>query len=317
MADGVGAGAAGGAGFEFGVNVGRAASRAGFADVVRRAGEAGFDVIAAPDHLGCLSPFVSLATAASLDPRLRLRTYVLDAGFWNAALLARDVATLDVLSGGRVELGVGAGHVRDEHEDAGVRWGPLAERVRWMEDLLVEVRRRLADEAHSPRPVQRPVPLVVGAMSRAGLAVAARHADVVAFPGALQVRGERPGTLRLATAEEVAERVAHVREAAAGRPHRCDVLLQLVALDPDPERVAAELVAGDPHTSAADALASPACLFATDAADGAAQLRRRSAEFGFTAFSTHDWNLDALGRVVAELRRPPGPAGPVAAQRVG
>jgi hypothetical protein len=61
--------------------------------------------------------------------RLRLRTYVLDAGFWNAVLLARDVATLDALSDGRVELGVGAGHIRHEHENARLPWLPFRDRV--------------------------------------------------------------------------------------------------------------------------------------------------------------------------------------------
>ena len=77
-----------------------------FQRLIRRADELGYDAFAAPDHLGALAPFPALAAAASVSSRLRLRTYVLNAGFWNAALLAREVATVDLLSGGRSRSGL-------------------------------------------------------------------------------------------------------------------------------------------------------------------------------------------------------------------
>ena len=86
----------------------------------RWAEDAGFDVVTTADHVGGTSPFVMLSAAAVVTTRVRLRTYVLDYGFWNPGLLARDVATLDVLSGGRVEVGLGAGHKPLEHEAVGV-----------------------------------------------------------------------------------------------------------------------------------------------------------------------------------------------------
>ncbi len=97
---------------QFAVNVHSVASRREFEQLVHRADELGFDAFAAPDHLGFLAPFAALAAAGMVSARLRLRTYVLNAGFWNPALLAREVATLDVLSGGRAELGLGAGQAR-------------------------------------------------------------------------------------------------------------------------------------------------------------------------------------------------------------
>jgi alkanesulfonate monooxygenase SsuD/methylene tetrahydromethanopterin reductase-like flavin-dependent oxidoreductase (luciferase family) len=71
----------------------------------RTAEREGFDAVTVADHLGHTAPFTVLAAAAAVTSRVRLRTYVLDAYFWNAALLAREVATLDRLSGGREELG--------------------------------------------------------------------------------------------------------------------------------------------------------------------------------------------------------------------
>jgi hypothetical protein len=95
-----------------------------------------------PDYLGAPDPFAVLHAAAQLAQRMRLRTYVLNVGFWNPALLPRASATTDQLSGGRLELGLGAGHMRSEHEDAGVSWPRHRARVDQMERTLMEVRQR-------------------------------------------------------------------------------------------------------------------------------------------------------------------------------
>lgn len=286
----------------FGVNVRSVESTAAFRAHVRRADELGFDMLALPDHLGGPAPFATLTAAAMVTERMRLRTYVLNAGFWNAALLAREVATLDALSDGRAELGVGAGHMRSEHEDARLPWLPFAERVAAMEGLMVEVRERLAAPDHEPAPVQRPVPLIVGAMSRAGLDVAARLADVVAFAGMKQLPSARPGTFTLASSDEARARVEEVRRLAAGRAYRSDVLLQVVDVSRDPMESAAELAAGIPTMSAADILDSPFVLLAADPGEAAEELRRRQEVYGFDEVTTHAHNLEPLGEVIAAYR---------------
>ena len=287
---------------EFGVNLHAVGSWAEFEALVRRADGLGYDVFAAPDHLGALAPFPSLTAAAGLSRRLRLRTYVLNVGFWNPALLAREVATLDLLSDGRAELGLGAGHMKGEHDDAGLPWVPLEQRLRALETLLVDVRRRLADGDHRPRPVQQPVPVMIGAMSRRGLALAARHADIVGFAGLRQVAGAPAGTFTLASAAETGERVDEVRRLAGGRPYRSDLLLQTVVLGRDPEEAAAEVVAGAPELSVAQILDCPFVLFALDARHAADELRRRSAVFGIDTVTTHHPSLEALGQVIAAYR---------------
>lgn len=289
-------------GLRFGVNVRSVESTSAFRSHVRRADELGFDVVALPDHLGGPSPFATLTAAAMVTERLRLRTYVLNAGFWNAALLAREVATLDALSDGRAELGVGAGHMRSEHEDARLPWLPFGQRVESMERLMVQVRERLASPGHRPAPVQQPVPLVVGAMSQAGLEVAARLADVVAFAGARQVPGAAPGIFTLASSEQARVRVEEVRRLAAGRAYRSDVLLQVVDVSRDPAEAADELAAGIPTMSAADILDSPFVLLAGDPVEAAAELRRRQEVYGFDEVTTHAQNLEPLGMVMEAYR---------------
>lgn len=279
----------GGPPLTFGVNVRSARSRRDFVAFVGRAEELGYDILAAPDHLGGISPFAALAAAAVTTERLRLRTYVLNIGFWNPALLAREVRTLDMLSEGRAELGLGAGHMKSEHDEAGLPWRPLPERVEQLERVVVDVRPRLPDR----------VPLVIGAMSRPGLGLAARYADVVAFSGLRQVTGATPGTFTLCSAAETADRVHHVRRQAGSRPYRSDVLLQKVVVGRDPEEAAAEIVAGAPGLTVEQVLDTPFALFARDASDAAAELRRRHEVYGFDGVTTHQSEMDALAGVMA------------------
>jgi probable F420-dependent oxidoreductase len=284
---------------KFGVNVRSVRSGAAFERLIRRVEELGYDVLAAPDHLGSPAPFAVLNAAAMVSSRLRLRTYVLNAGFWNAALLAREVATLDVLSDGRAELGVGAGHMKAEHQDAGLAWLPLAERHLALERLVVEVRSRLDDSDHQPRPTQRRVSLMIGAMSHEGLEIAARHGDIVGFAG---LRHSPTGAVGIVSNEDTKQRVAQVRRQAGGRPYRSDVLIQHVVLGEDPEAAAARIAAGHSTLTAEELLESPFMLLARDAEDAAATLRRRQQEYGFDSVSTHQPNLEPLAEVLAAYR---------------
>ena len=288
----------------FAVNLRAAASWAEFQRLIHRADELGYDAFAAPDHLGAMAPLSTLAAAAGVSSRLRLRTYVLNAGFYNAALLAREIATVDVLSAGRVEVGLGAGHMKSEHDDAGLPWPPLAQRVLAMEALAVALRRRLVDIEHEPRPVQRPVPIMIGAMSSAGLSVAARHADVVAFSGLRQAPGAPVGTFQVSSAEQTLERVdlvRRIRGEVGGRPYRSDALLQVVALGRDPVGAARDLAAGLPHLEVQQLLDSPFVLLARTAEEAAKELLRRHEAYGFDSFTTHQPHLEALAQVMAAL----------------
>ena len=288
----------------FAVNLHATDSWPDFQRLIRRADELGYDAFAALDHLGALAPFPALAAAAGLSPRLRLRTHVLNAGFWNAALLAREVATVDLLSGGRVEMGLGSGHMKAEHDDAALPWPPLAQRMQDMETLAVELRRRLSDPQLRPSPVQHPVPLMIGAMSVAGLSVAARHADIVGFAGLRQPPGSPPGAFVLSGAERTRERVElvrRIRREAGDRPYRSDALLQVVALGREPVDAAREIVAGVPHLDAEQLLDTPFVLLARTAEDGAQELLRRHEAYRFDSFTTHQHNLEPLAEVMAAL----------------
>jgi probable F420-dependent oxidoreductase len=293
----------------FGVSLGGWTSTADLLESARRAERDGIDTVTVADHLGAPAPFQVLAAAATVTERVRLRTYVLDAYFWhaatpNAALLAREAATLDRLSDGRLELGVGAGHMRHEHESAALPFPNVTRRWADTERLLEDLRRRLADAEHRPAPVQQPVPLMVAAMGERGLRVAARHADVVGLAGLTSVPGKPAGTFTLVDAATTDERVGLVRTLAAehGRAPRLDVLLQWVKVDADPHESAAAMAAeaaedGADWFSEELLLDSPFLLFAESPEAGAAELRRRSERWGIASWSTHGRSADALTRV--------------------
>ena len=143
---------------------------------------------------------------------------------------------------------------------------------------------------------------MIGAMSRSGLAVAARHADIVGFAGLRQVIGAPPGTFTLCSAAEAAARVEQVREQAGGRAYRSDVLLQVVAVGSDREEAAEHVAAGSPSVSVEQLLDSPFVLFAGSAQQGADELRRRQEVYGFDSVTTHQPHLEALGAVIAAYR---------------
>jgi len=191
--------------------------------------------------------------------------------------------------------------MKAEHDDAGLPWAPLEQRVQGLERLLMEVKRRLADQEHQPRPVQQTVPILVGAMSGLGLAVAARHADIVGFAGLRQAPGAPAGTFTLSSAAETRERVNQVRGQANGRSYRSDVLLQAVVIG-DPAASASQIAASTPGLTVEQLLDTPFVLLAHNAGAAADELRRRQQIYGFDSVTTHQPNLEVLGEVICAYR---------------
>ena len=114
----------------------------------RRAESLGYSTVLVPDHLGTLAPFPPLIAAADATHRLRVGTFVLNNDFHNPWLLAREVATTDLLTGGRLELGIGAGHMKAEYDTAGLRFEAGPARVARLAESVGIVSRLLADEGH-------------------------------------------------------------------------------------------------------------------------------------------------------------------------
>lgn len=150
---------------------------------IKQAEEIGVDVVMVPDHLGLAAPFPTLAAAALITSRVRLGTYVLNTGFYRPALLARDIAGVDALSRGRLEIGLGAGYVAEEFEAVGLPFPSPGARVRHLSDTVTELRSLLSDPSHVPAPTQIPPPFMIAGGGDKVLTLAAEQADIVALTG--------------------------------------------------------------------------------------------------------------------------------------
>ncbi|WP_055615886.1 LLM class F420-dependent oxidoreductase [Streptomyces phaeochromogenes] len=286
--------------FRFGVNLMSPAPAGEWRAKCRRAEELGYDVILAPDHLGMPAPFPALVAAAEATERPRLGTFVLNAGFWNPALLAREVATTDALTDGRLELGLGTGYVQAEHETAGLPWGSPGERVDHLRRTVEELERLLGSEDQQPQPVQKRVPLLIGGNGDRMLRLTAEHADIAAFTGA---RARDGGVLEPLAAEELDERVALYRKLAAGRaePAELNLLVQIVIVTDDPGAAIQPWLSRIPHLTEQQVLELPIVLVGT-LDDIVEQVRAQRDRFGFSYLTVLEPNMEVFAPVVARLR---------------
>jgi probable F420-dependent oxidoreductase len=316
--------------FRFSFNIFGLTTREAFVAECREAEALGYDAVFSADHLGMAAPFPVLVAAAEATSRLAVGTLVLNVPFWNAGLLAREIATTDILTEGRLIVGLGSGHMKWEFDDAGIAWQSFGARTAALEQMVADLQRyfggHLAARTSAyplPRPVQREgfggsgPPLLIGGTGERVLRIAGRYAQIVGVAGAFQVRGQPPGTFRLATAGEVDKRMRFAREAAGARADRIEwhLLVQAVIVTDDRRAAAAQLLseeAGDAGERGArpaehdvmtldEALETPYLLIGTpdEIAD---QLRRSRERWGFSFVTVHEPYLPVFVPVLERLR---------------
>jgi len=236
--------------FRFGVLVGGLAPGGDWAAVARGAEDLGYSVLVMPDHLnGQLSAMPGLAAAAMATSGLRLGTIVLANDLRHPLLVARDMATVDILSRGRAELGLGAGWLREDYGQLGMPFDPPGTRVRRLAEAVAVVRGALADPCFtfagshysvSVRPpglaaVQNRLPILVGGGGPQVLRLAARMADIVSINPDLRAGGIPP--LDGGVAAESVDRQLHWVKSAAGERYQdleINVVLQVADVGGDP-----------------------------------------------------------------------------------
>lgn len=212
----------------------------------------GYSTFMLADHFMIpFAPLIALQAVADATQTLRLGQTVLNQDLRHPAVLAKELATLDVLSGGRLEIGLGAGWMPDEYDQAGIPFDSAATRIDRLEEVLVILKGLFGDAPFSfagkhftitgldgtPRPVQRPhPPILVGGGGRKLLSLAGRHADIVqVLPRT--VRGTAPDSTRPFTAEAYEEKIGWVRQAAGDRFAEIELAAQLlnVTITDDPD----------------------------------------------------------------------------------
>lgn len=263
--------------FRFGVMAARARSSAEWITTAKKAEGLGYSTLLMPDHFGDqLSPVAALSTAAAVTETLRVGTLVFANDFRHPAVLAKDTATLDLLSDGRLEVGVGAGWMSDDYSWTGIVEDRPGVRIDRMIESIAVLRGLWGDEAFSfegdhytvtgmnglPKPVQPGgPPIVVGGGGKRVLSTAARLADIV---GVNPNAGEGtfgPEAIASMSAEATEQKLGWVRDAAGDRFDDIEIsILKFVTIVTDTRDEVAGKVGGAMGMDAATLLASPHAL---------------------------------------------------------
>ena len=306
--------------FRFGVSAHGSKSRTEWRDIARQAETLGYSTLLLPDHLGDqLSPIPALVAAADATSTLRVGSLVFDNDFRHPVLLAREAATLDVLSEGRLELGLGAGWLKLEYERSGIPFERASARIARMEEAIQIVKGLFADGPVDfagqyytitglegfPKPVQRPhPPLHIGGGGQRLLSIAAREADIIGFIPRVRADGQGQDLMD-ATPEALEQKIAWVREAAGARFAEIElgVLVAQVFTTEDREQ-AAQLItttlAAGYHVSTDQILQAPYLLIGSIDQICEDLLVRRE-RFGISYISVFEHSLEMLAPVIARL----------------
>lgn len=310
--------------FRFGVVGENAASPQTLLATARRAEQLGYRTFLLRDHFvrepfgDQLAPMIALAAVAAATRSLRVGTMVLANDYRHPVLLAKEAATLDALSGGRFELGLGAGWLREEYDQAGIpfvaagtRVDRLAEALTILKGLLRGEEVRFRGDHYSvaalttfPPARQQPhLPLVVGAGSRRMLQLAGREADTVGILPRALPGGGISDALTERTPATMARKVGWVREAAAERSREVELsMLISPQLTGDPTGAAERFAAarGWHGLPAATVLAMPS-VFLGPADRVAEQMLARREQYGFSYYVVSDADLEPFAPVVELL----------------
>jgi probable F420-dependent oxidoreductase len=219
--------------FRFGIQASKANTRDLWVELARRSEGNGYSCLTMPDHFDDqLAPVPALMTAANVTTSLRVGALVWDNDYKHPAVLAKELATMDVLSDGRLELGIGAGWMISDYEQMGIPYDSAKVRIdRFVEGLKV-IKGAMAEGPFSfsgnhytitnyngtPKPIQAPCPpILIGGGGKRVLSIAAREADIVGINATMSAGVVGPEAFNTMTAEAVDEKVAIVREAAGAR----------------------------------------------------------------------------------------------------
>ena len=295
-----------------------------WASHLRRIEDLGFSTFLIRDHFvpdffgDQPAPLVALANAAALTTRLRLGTMVLAVDYRHPVMLAKEAATLDLLSGGRLELGLGAGWLRREYESAGFTFDSAGTRIDRLEETV-----RILDglfgagpfsftgkhytvaalDGH-PKPAQRPrPPILIGGGRRRVLTLAGRLADIVGILTTSVATGTVVDDASERLADTVAQKLAWVREGAGARFP--DIELSLIPTLLFEEDVSAPRRTSSPPAAGAasrpsDVLAMPS-VFIGSVSEIVDQMEERRARYGFSYYVVSDRQLDRAAPLVARL----------------
>ncbi|MGI9645816.1 MAG: TIGR03621 family F420-dependent LLM class oxidoreductase [Ilumatobacteraceae bacterium] len=303
--------------FRFGVQLSSSSTGREWVEQAKHVEALGYDVATMPDHFGDqLAPVPALQSILDATTTLRASALVFDNDYKHPVVLAKELATMDVLSAGRVEIGLGAGWMISDYEQSGMPYDRAGVRIdRFVEGLAV-IKGAMAEGAFSyegehytisgydglPKPLQRPhPPVIIGGGGKRVLTIAARQADIVGVNATLTAGVIGAEAIATATEEAVVEKVAIVAEAAGDRIGDIEMNIRTFFVSVTDDRAGqvkaiAEMIGADPGLVERTPFAlvgSPAKI--------AEDLQERRDRFGFSYIIVGPDEIDSFAPVVAEL----------------
>jgi probable F420-dependent oxidoreductase len=304
--------------FRFGVQVKSTATRAEWVEMARKVEDLGYSTLTLPDHFDeQLAPVPALQAVADATTTLRIGATVHDNDYKHPVVLAKELATLDLLSEGRLQIGLGAGWMASDYQQSGIPYDSPGVRIDRMLEGLAVIRGALGPDRFSfsgehytvtdydglPKPVQSPPPLMIGGGGPRVLRIAARQADIVGVNATLTSGAIDAASFATMTAEAVDDKLEIVTRAAteAGRLDTIELSVRvfLIYVTDDVDAALATLAefTGAPASMIA---ASPFALVGPPAKIVDDLLERRQ-RWGFSYIVAGQNDIDAVAPVVAEL----------------
>jgi len=291
---------------------------ASWAEQARKAEDLGYSAILVPDHFDDqLAPVPALVAVAAATQKMKIGSLVFDNDYRHPLILAKEAATLDLLSDGRLELGVGAGWMRTDYEQSGIPYDPPSVRLDRFEEGVAIIKGLFESEGPfsfsgkhytvtghtlTPKPVQRPrPPLIIGGGGKRVLSFAAKEADIVGVNVNLRSGEAGADAASDATPAATRRKIGWVKEAAGARFEEIELntLVGFVVLTDNPKEII-EPMASTFGIDPADAPHVPLALIGTlQGIEEELQWRRE--EFGFTYFAIQADAWEALAPVVSKL----------------
>jgi probable F420-dependent oxidoreductase len=303
--------------FRFGVQVDKATDRAAWVQLARTAESLGYSCLTMPDHFGDqLAPVPALMAAADATERLRVGALVWDNDYKHPVVMAKELATMDLLSDGRLEIGLGAGWMISDYEQSGMPYDRAGVRIdRFVEGLdIIKRAMQPGSFSHSgthytvtdyegfPKPVQTPCPpVLIGGGGKRVLTIAGQQADIIGINATMHAGVIGPDAIATMTAEAVDDKVAIARSAAGARLDAIEWNVRAFMVNVTEHRAQAmDGIAGAIGVDRSMVETTPFALIGTPS-QLVDDLRERREKWGFSYIIVGGADVESFAPVVAEL----------------
>jgi probable F420-dependent oxidoreductase len=303
--------------FRFGIQLSAATSGDDWAAKARQAEDLGYSTLFLPDHFGDqLAPLPAMMAAADATTELKVGTLVFDNDYKHPVVLAKELATIDVLSGGRIEVGLGAGWLQSDYDQSGIPMEAPGLRVSRMEEGIAVIKGcfgagpfsfsgqhyEITDYDAMPKPIQSPPPLLIGGGGQRVLSVAAREAQIVGINPSIHSGRVDAAAAQNGVAAETDKKLAWVKEAAGDRYADLEInMLQFAGIVTDDRAGMAETMAPLFGLPAEELDTYPhACIGSVEQIADDLRYRRERWDVSYVVFQGD--TMEPLAPVVAALR---------------